>query len=198
MAILLTLAAITIGIGALYIGLPEARHRRKVLNAVEIAFRSQPLDEDTQREINEKLKKVKKFANDYHALATWRSELPNSPEPTGTALDLFEDTTEPGKTPWYYRWFQLNLDKITCTLLAIVIPLVGLWLVQFEMSDKIDGFIEWAPCVLLVAHGWVALNVAVGYFITWYIPRNVRSKINRCISKLDVDIWYTVSDRSIR
>lgn len=71
MSTLLALAATTMGIGALYYGLPVARYRKKLHNAIEEALRSQSYSKDIHDKISKNLREDNSFARDYHSLAMW-------------------------------------------------------------------------------------------------------------------------------
>lgn len=185
MSTLLALAATTMGIGALYYGLPVARYRKKLHNAIEEALRSQSYAEDIHEKISENLRDDISFSMDYHTLAMWYSELPGSTreELKGTVADVFDGVSQTGELPSYYVWFKYNFDKFTSLLIAVLVPLVGLWLLHYN-PDFIGQNKIWCELWLAIAQVWVISHMLFGSIKLNLEARNIRKKLSTLITKV--------------
>ena len=163
MGTLLALAATTIAIGALYYGLPVARYRNKIQQGIEEAFRSQSFYE-TKEEINEKIPQNYYLSDDFHKLAMWWSELPASTRallPQNVEA-IFEDVTIKRGTPWHYNWFKSDGDKYAVLTIAVIVPLVCLWLIHWIPECHIEPFLPAYQWILLVGQLTVAAHMIGG------------------------------------
>lgn len=186
MSTLLALAATTMGIGALYYGLPVARYRKKLHNAIEEALRSQSYSKDIHDKISKNLREDNSFARDYHSLAMWYSELPGSTreELKGTVADVFEGVSQTGELPAYYEWFKYNIDKATSLLLAVLVPLVGLWLLHYY-PDFVEKHSHWCELWLVFAQVWVISHMLIGTIALNIEALSIKARLSTLITKVE-------------
>ena len=114
---LLAWIQINVAAGLLYIGLPAARHRNKLLDAIAERLEAESFEDEELWSRNSYLDLLRgpKFQKAHNLVATWFSELLESKTSKLSAVtaQFFAPQSEDGanKPPYSYLWFKNNLDK---------------------------------------------------------------------------------------
>ena len=201
MSMLLALAGITIGLGALYYGLPQARYRGKLLDNIKAALAIQEVSLDISDELRAQVHK--KMVQDgamsglYYRIATWIRELPTAAQDDlrETLADLFSEVSNPPDTPRLFRYFKSDSDKRTSLFLSVALPILVLWVFY------------WLPCLvecswtttiysslLFFAQLWIVGNMIVGVWMVSTYTTNFRKDLRAFISGLGIE----ASDEMVR
>lgn len=178
------------GIGALYYGLPLGRYRNKLLSNIHAKLNSLKIGTDARERMGELLMNDGDTLSSYTTLSPWFGELADSEReiPEGTAADPFDHATNRTKLPNSYRWYEGNWDKKTSISLAIVIPLLGLWLcLVFPDLQELSWFYCVYASLLFIAQGWIACNMYVGSRMVVRITVQFSDGLDNLVSKLAVE-----------
>lgn len=172
------------GTGALYYGLPLARHRNKLFQSIDDAIHSQIVRID-EKTVAEKLKADSDLADDYHTLAMWWNELPASIREKSRNIigSLFEGVSQLRTLPWYYRWFKKNGDKVTCLIVSVIVPLAGLWIVHL-FPFVIERHMWFCELWLVSAQVWVIGHMIGGSWMVHISGKRINEKLSTVITKL--------------
>ena len=179
--------AVNIAFGTLYLGLPAARYRTKLLDSIESRFRSKQYSDDAKAKLRERLAESKVLLHQYHRAATWAKEV-TANRLRNTSASLFEAVKDPDPLPLSYRWFKCNGDKGVCFLLLVLLPSTLLWIMVAGLYSQ--AWLCWYAAALALGQGCVAFHVLLGIWMVWRHGNKLRRALDDCLAAAEMSATH--------